>query len=145
MGRPVTYFDYVPVNIFPIDNQVPELANNDRQIPVPPAMVPEHIALGARPDQGPFASAGVEVMYPDNTAYELYNQGRGFYPLAVTWQFFTNRQPVRYDTYSQGVQPPRSAGRQKAGQSPTTGIYTGRQETESYAYYGGLPNEEDNI
>lgn len=139
MGRPVTYYDYKPVNIYPADNQVPELVNQ-HPIPVPPAIVPDHINLGARPDQGPFASAGVDVRYPGRDL-ALYNQEKGFMGQSTTWIFFTTRQPVRYDDYNQGVQPPRSAGRQKAGTAPSTGVYTGRYELESYSYYSGIQED----
>lgn len=140
MGRPVTYFDYKPINIYPADNQVPELVNQ-HGIPVPPAIVPDHIATGANPDQGPFTSAGVEVGYPNNRLYKLYNQAKGIMNLTTTWLFISPAENVRYDNYSQDVQPPRSPGRQKAGNSPTTGVYTGRYELESYSYYGGIQED----
>lgn len=129
-GHPI-YLDYHPINIYPEDNQVEEVVSQ-HPIPVPPALSPDHIYTGARYNQGPFTSAGVELNYR-NRDYSLYNQAKPFYPLATTWLFIAPEPVIRYDIYNEGAQMPRSPGRQKSGQAPTGGVYTG------YQYYPNQP------
>lgn len=138
-GHPF-YLSYVPESIYPYDNQVPALVNQ-HPITVPPAIVPDHINVGARPDQGPFTSAGVEVHYPSRDL-RLYNQARGFYPLANTWLYFAPQQPVRRDYYINQATQPRSPGQQKSGQAPNQGIYTGTGTSVDYQeYYSSISGD----
>ncbi len=134
-GHPI-YIDYVPQSIYPYANQDPKRVNQ-HPIPVPPAIVPDHVDLGYAYDRGPFASAGVEIEYPASQNYELYNQARGPYPLANTFLYIAPTEPYRKDPYNQRVQAARSEGTQKSGSAPTYGVYTGRYELESYSYYSG--------